>query len=379
MTWVFLTRIFHTVFLAGVLYHSTSAMAPDDNSTITNEEQEAFALAQISLRHSGNSSRNDELYRDLLNNSVKNHYYQLSNFLLNRIKEQYFNNQKFFKITNPSFFSAARVNNICFLKSLLAENPSIKTKSRALHCTAQHGHLESATLLLEQGASLEWRAKHGETGLSVSIKHDQEDVFKFFLTHVLDFESHTPRHFPDLLSWVVMLKNREKYLELLLQHGANPNIKTDLLTALLYASTHNFTKSIDILLRYHADPNLKTATSSNTALMFAARQGHLEAVQELLQGATSSVVANALLELRQKNNNFFARLPVELRTEIAKYRIVETNITLTDKNGKTALDIVHEKLAKESDKSKKNQYQTIITLLLDHAQRSKDKELECAS
>jgi hypothetical protein len=157
-------------------------------------------------------------------------------------------------------------------------------------------------------------------------------------------------------------------------------MKTDLLTALMYASIHNFAESIRLLLHYHANPNLKVATSANTALMFAARQGNVEAVKELLQGSTSAVAGAALYTLRSNTSNYLSWLPAELRDEISRYRIIATDTTLTNKNGETAYDIAGQKLANESTEAKKTRYQAIVALLEAHrAARVTGSESQCVS
>ena len=73
----------------------------------------------------------------------------------------------------------------------------------------------------------------------------------------------------------------------LLDAGADPNVRNELgRTALMLASSYGFTAIVKLLLARGADPNLAPTDEHGwTALMVAARGGHVETVRALLKGA----------------------------------------------------------------------------------------------
>jgi ankyrin repeat protein len=334
-------------------------------TTHQQDEQEAIALAHISLRTVGNSSRNDELYRDLLNNAARLHYHTLANFTLDQIKKKR-GDRGLPRIINKGFFSAASAGNVTFIQRILAENPSIKDRSRALHLGAKNGNLAVVKLLLENGAHAHYTAKRGWTVLATAIKHDREEVVKFLLDQKVNPNSPAPYNFNDLLSFVVVLNHGLKYLRLLLHYGADPNgsNRSDNLRPLMVASLHNLHAGIGILLTAGANPNLQMPQSKHTALIQAAKHGHVEAVEELLPGSCSRI-AKDLIETfhpNQRQDNHLVLLPIELLREVTQFRIIPTDTLLVDKTGKNALEIA-QALEKKAVGEKKNRYKKIVELL----------------
>jgi hypothetical protein len=97
---------------------------------------------------------------------------------------------------------------------------------------------------------------------------------------------------------IAAAEGHENTVAALLDAGADPNVKNALgRTALMHASVYGFTAIVKLLLARGADPNLAPTDGQGwTALMAAARAGHVETVRALLNGG-------AKVALTDKNGN----------------------------------------------------------------------------
>ena len=331
------------------------------------DEEEAVSLALISLEYNKRSSRNDELYRDLLYNAARNQYHALADLTLRHIK-RHLGDKDLVPIINKGFFAAASVGNVQFLKRILEENPSIKNKSRALHMGAKNGNLEVVRLLLENGANVNHTAKHGQTVLAVAMKYDREPVVKFLLDNGVDPNGPAPHHYNDLLSWTATLEKDEKYLKLLLDYGADPNGSKDskALRPIMVAANLNRPIILALLLYYGANPDFQMPESKHTALIQATKHGYIESVEVLTFGTASKRLRDILVESFEHAkwaHNFMVLLPAELRPEIARIHVAQANHLITDKSGKNALMIARQYKDKPDNNDKKKQYDRIIEIL----------------
>ncbi|XP_045916661.1 lysosome-associated membrane glycoprotein 5 isoform X2 [Micropterus dolomieu] len=130
---------------------------------------------------------------------------------------------------------------------------------------------------------------YGQTGTKIlleAMSNDKVHLAKFVLD-ALDGEivdsktegAHTP-----LISSILLPdgQTRCKFVELLLQRGANVNCQDgDGRTALSYACEKGYLDAVKILVRNNADPEIVDSWG-NTALMYAAVAGHSPVVEFLL-------------------------------------------------------------------------------------------------
>ena len=86
--------------------------------------------------------------------------------------------------------------------------------------------------------------------------------------------------------------NSDECVELLLQHGANPNTHINTQTPLMAASINSNAKLIRLLIQHGADLNAQDC-QGNTALMLAARKKNVECLQVLIsKGANLNLKDN---------------------------------------------------------------------------------------
>lgn len=84
--------------------------------------------------------------------------------------------------------------------------------------------------------------------------------------------------------------------ELLLQHGANPNLKStknEVVPALINTVVQNNPRLLDLMLLYGGNPNLLDSINYITPLFYAVKEGYLECAQVLLfHNADPNLVCN---------------------------------------------------------------------------------------
>lgn len=358
-------------FLLVLLASSLEAMEKHSTSTSAKEkeydEQQALALAKYSLQHVGRSARNNELYRDLLYTAAKNHYHTLEDVILTKLKG-HLNNRNFAPIINKSFFAAASGGNTEFLEKILKENLTNKAKSHALHLGARNGNMDVVKLMLNHGACANFIPKHahGESVLAVAIKNDREPIVQLLLERKVNPNGPAPHSFTDLLTWVSTMTHGLKYLKLLLDYGADPNGKPKpYLKPLMFAALHNHHSFIEMLLSYGANADLQMPESKNTALIQAAKYAHVESVELLSSDVPSKLTDQVMQEVKTDawKDSYLQMLVPDLRKEVSRMRTVPAcNPQLTDKTGKTALEIARAFEIKATGE-KKSRYQKIIKIL----------------
>ena len=135
-------------------------------------------------------------------------------------------------------FEAARKGDMIALESLCGATPDILNAANAegytpLMLAAYYGHEEMTSYLVKNGAAIDGKSKFGTPIMAATVK------------------------------------NNESIVDVLLAHGADPNIQdTNGKTALLYCSTFGLNTIAEKLLRAGANPNLKDNTG-NRALDYA--------------------------------------------------------------------------------------------------------------
>lgn len=181
---------------------------------------------------------------------------------------------------------AAEKGNQARVIALLKENPELassrdKFGNTPLHLAAKHNRVGIAELLLANGADVNARVTEGnnagETPLTLAVQpYHHKEMLELLLMHGAD---------PNvMLSWGMTplhhaIEQDVPYdVELLLANGADPNAKgmnwqSPVHTAVL----HGRTRILKILLDYGADPNLKD-WSGFTPLYYAEKDGYKKAI-----------------------------------------------------------------------------------------------------
>ncbi len=128
----------------------------------------------------------------------------------------------------------------------------------ALHFAAQNGQLETAEVLLKNGANPNIQNEKGETPLCLALKKGEEQSGELLLKYnanpnIADRTGASP---------LIISFNRPKMAKLLLEHGADTNqrIIQNGYTALHLAVAQGQINTVATLLENNADPNVLTHT-----------------------------------------------------------------------------------------------------------------------
>ncbi|MFN2444395.1 MAG: ankyrin repeat domain-containing protein [Vicinamibacterales bacterium] len=236
--------------------------------------------------------------------------------------------------------------------------------STALHWAAYSGHAEMVQMLLASGADVKAKTRlAGLTPLMMAARNGHADVIKLLLDAKDDVAATNANGTTPLM--LAAASGKADAVKLLLDRGADVNAKdaTNGQTALMFAAAQGRLDAIRVLTGRKADPNAITKVSpiismterykaqsqgkgnrgitseggrsdiksmgGMTALMFAAREGYLDAVRELVAaGADVNRVSESdsmsVLTLAIVNGRF----------DIAKFLLDSgADATLMSKNG----------------------------------------------
>ncbi len=204
---------------------------------------------------------------------------------------------------------AAREGDIATVRALIAKRADVNETSRdgstALLWAAYHSDLAMAQALIAAGATTNTPNKYGVTPLLQASRTGATPVVQALLRAGADPKLTHPEGETPLMaaSYAGSLGS----VKLLLEANADVNA-TDTYqkqTALMWAATEGHTEIVEALMAAGADPNVKAhittlterkhadhPTGGFTALMFAARNGHEAAVRALVKGGADPKLTN---------------------------------------------------------------------------------------
>lgn len=172
----------------------------------------------------------------------------------------------------------------------------------ALHWAAHRADAEIARTLIKTGADVSARNEYGATPLSAAAEVGATEVLELLLKAGADVESPNPEGQTALMA--VARTGRVEAAKVLLKHGANPNAHEQWggQTALMWAAAQSQPEMIRLLMSKGANVNARAVTrdwqrrvtaegrpkdmnrGGFTPLLYAAREGCVPCVDELLKG-----------------------------------------------------------------------------------------------
>lgn len=227
-----------------------------------------------------------------------------------------------------ALFDAALSNNIDGIVNAIkaGANPDAQGElgATALGMAAVNGHYDAVRMLLSYGADSELEFDKGLTALAVAMLNNQPHVAgllvecgadpfvehaghsaferavidgdKISLITILMFcEKNERQNFTEYDNALLLSvqNNRNAITRMLLQHGADPNVKTtNGWTALLLAAFNGYADVVCTLLEHGADHNI--ALDGFKPLDFAAANGHIESVMVLLEWCANDMDATQI-------------------------------------------------------------------------------------
>ena len=202
------------------------------------------------------------------------------------------------------------------IKLLLQHGASVNQARKgdgatALIRAADHGYLNVVKVLLEYDADVnqatEWHlGATTYTPLELAVRHGHNEVIKVLLENGAKVTSKLPLSKIATTNYQLLnavLKHNVRAVGNLLKK--NDNLGTG--NALYYAARAGLIKTATLLLKHHADPNHVRLTEGDTPLHGAAKGGHDNLVQLLLENKADPTTANihseSALDIASRNGN----------------------------------------------------------------------------
>ncbi|KAK3141007.1 hypothetical protein QOZ80_5AG0408850 [Eleusine coracana subsp. coracana] len=147
-----------------------------------------------------------------------------------------------------------------------------------IHATRQ-GHLQTAQYLLDHGANPSVASNLGATALHHAAGIGNIELMKLLLSKGVEVESESDAGTP--LVWAAGHAQKDA-VKLLLEHNAKPNTETDDgITPLLSTVAAGSLPCLEVLIQAGADPNIRAGGA--TPLHIAADSGNLDVIKCLLK------------------------------------------------------------------------------------------------
>jgi ankyrin repeat protein len=204
---------------------------------------------------------------------------------------------------------AARRGDVATVRALIAKRANVNEPSRdgstALLWAAYHADLPMVQALIAAGATTNTANKYGVTPLLQASRTGATPVVQALLRAGADAKQTHPEGETPLMA--ASYSGTLDSVKLLLEAGAEVNATDQYQkqTALMWAATEGHAPIVEALLAAGADPNLKAHVTTLTerkhadhptggfsALMFAARNGHEAAARALIKGGADPKLTN---------------------------------------------------------------------------------------
>jgi len=171
--------------------------------------------------------------------------------------------------------------NINIVKMLIEHEANVNLKSEIngtpIFMAAGLGHLDVVQYLIKKKADINITTTNGETPLMYAVNPENFEIVKVLLREKAEVNAQTN----DGLSALLVATYNIAIVEILIEHGANIDIKSDIYGTPIYeAARSGHLDVVQYLIEKKADINVST-TNGGTPLMVAAEKGHFEIVKEL--------------------------------------------------------------------------------------------------
>ncbi|KAM9129412.1 2-5A-dependent ribonuclease-like isoform 3-T3 [Pangshura tecta] len=246
-------------------------------------------------------------------------------------------------------------------------NGTAAATASQLHDAIRKGSVKTVRQLLEEGADVNSKVEGGWTPLHSAVQADQEEIVNLLLEQGADPHARKDNGAtPFIIAGIVGNVN---LLELFLSKGSEINEKDNNgFTAFMEAAWYGKEKALKFLYENFSDEkemdvNLGRMVSAQqrqvdkggeTALMDAARNGHLSAVKTLVKEMRASVHAcdnfgrNALIHaLRLPLKNTILRQNKNIEPVVSFLLDCGADVTGRDENGKTSLILAAERQSQD--------------------------------
>ena len=257
---------------------------------------------------------------------------------------------------NTALVDAVKNQDTEAVRTLLKQHVDVNAPetdgTTALHWAAHWGDLETVDALLKEGANVTALNRYGATPLSEAVRIGSEELVNKLLQAGAD-----PNTLVTAQAETVLMKaSRDGDLgavKALVEHGAEVNAKENFRgqTAVMWAAAEGHADIVSLLAGHAADLNLRSydrdtsmpkmeagtpsapiARGGLTALLFAARQGEIDAVKALLDAKADINAVDS------DGNNALVLAILNTHYDLTKFLIERgADVNVAAKNGRTAL------------------------------------------
>jgi ankyrin repeat protein len=207
-----------------------------------------------------------------------------------------------------SLVQAVKAGDRNAVRTLLKRGPADVAEAdgtTALHWAVRADDLETARLLIRAGANVKATNRHGMTPLALAALNGSATMIEALVKAGADPNAALPEG--ETVVMTAARTGRPDALRVLLANGGNPNATEAWLgeNALMWAAAENHAEAVRLLVESGADPNARSAPVSFTVtqptftvrtklprggwtpLMYAARQGSLDAARALARAGAN--------------------------------------------------------------------------------------------
>jgi ankyrin repeat protein len=192
--------------------------------------------------------------------------------------------------------AAGVVLTFCCLSSAYGADPTPR-----LIAAVKSGNLESVRALLEQPAELKVTERDGTTALHWAVRVDNLELVRMLLRAGADVNAATREGVTPLS--LAAINGSLTAAEVLLEAGANANaVLPEGETILMTAARTGRPEVLKLLLRHGADLNAREHWYGETALIWAAAENHPDAIEVLVESGAEVNGRSKLLEVSRRRN-----------------------------------------------------------------------------
>ena len=195
------------------------------------------------------------------------------------------------------------------IRALIKQRVNINTPQpdgmTPLHWATYHDDLEIAQLLVRAGANVKVANRYGVTPLSLACTNGNAALVEMLLKSGADANAALPGGETPLMT--AARTGNLAAVKALIHHGANVEAKDDRRgqTALIWAAAEGHADVVQALIDADADFKLRVPSGFNP-LMFAVRAGHIDVVRVLLKAGAD---ANETIPVEGRRRGYGGRLP----------------------------------------------------------------------
>lgn len=192
-----------------------------------------------------------------------------------------------FNRTKKKFFAAVESGDTDTVKQMLESgavdvNLPGKRGETALYKAIVKAQEEVVDLLLESGADVNLGNKDGASPLMRAASRNDGPLVERLIALGADVNAQDDIGSTTLLKVSAMNKPQTEVVRILIEHGADPNIRMNHgWSPLMFAAGNGHREIAAMLLAAGADTEIVSENDNTTAIMWASKAGHIEIVQQI--------------------------------------------------------------------------------------------------